>query len=207
MLKHTGQNILGNGGSHRRDRNFRFLSWKNLGAYGDAGAIVTNKSLAQKAKMIANHGRIAKYDHIMEGRNSRLDGLQAAILSVKLKFLESWLEHRIKISKLYLEGLRNTGDIILPTINKNRRHVFHLFVIRTKYREELRAHLTSKNIETGIHYPTALPKLEAYQYMKKANSNMIANKLDSELLSLPIGEHLSLEQIQEVIEEIDLFFK
>ena len=155
--------------------------------------------------MIANHGRIAKYDHIMEGRNSRLDGLQAAILSVKLKFLESWLEHRIKISKLYLEGLRNTGDIILPTINKNKRHVFHLFVIRTKYREALRAHLTSKNIETGIHYPTALPKLEAYQYMKKADSNMIANKLDSELLSLPIGEHLSLEQIQEVIEEIDLF--
>ena len=187
---------------------FSFYPGKNLGAYGDAGAIVTNnKSLAQKAKMIANHGRIAKYDHIIEGRNSRLDGLQAAILSVKLKFLESWLEHRIKISKLYLEGLRNTGDIILPTINKNRRHVFHLFVIRTKYREELRAHLTSKNIETGIHYPIALPKLEAYQYMKKADSNMIANKLDGELLSLPIGEHLSLEQIQEVIEEIDLFFK
>ena len=82
-----------------------------------------------------------------------------------------------------------------------------MFVIRTKYREELRAHLTSKNIETGIHYPIALPKLEAYQYMKKADSNMIANKLDGELLSLPIGEHLSLEQIQEVIEEIDLFFK
>ena len=126
---------------------------------------------------------------------------------MKLKFLESWLEHRIEISKLYLKGLKNVGDIVLPVIDKNTRHVFHLFVIRTKYREALRAHLTAKNIETGIHYPTALPKLEAYHYMNKADTDMIANKLDSELLSLPIGEHLSTEQIQEVIKEIDLFFK
>ena len=187
---------------------FSFYPGKNLGAYGDAGAIVTNdSSLAQRAKMIANHGRVAKYDHIMEGRNSRLDGLQAAILSVKLKHLDSWLEHRIQLSKAYLKGLKNIGDIVLPVINKDIRHVFHLFVIRTKYREALRAHLTAKNIETGIHYPIALPKLEAYHYMKQADAKMMANRLDNELLSLPIGEHLSREQVQEVISEIDQFFK
>ena len=171
---------------------FSFYPGKNLGAYGDAGAIVTaDAEIAQRCRMIANHGRIAKYDHQLEGRNSRLDGLQAAILEVKLRYLETWLDRRKAVAARYRAGLAGVGTVILPVQRPDVRHVYHLFVIRTQRRDALAAHLQARHIQTGIHYPIALPKLQAYRHLGMADAPMHANRLDSELLSLPMGEHLS----------------
>ncbi|GAA4279504.1 DegT/DnrJ/EryC1/StrS family aminotransferase [Aquimarina mytili] len=187
---------------------FSFYPGKNLGAYGDAGAIVTNdEELAIKCKMIANHGRIEKYNHVFEGRNSRLDNLQAAILNVKLNHLENWTNHRIKIADFYLEHLKDVPQIVLPKRSEWARQVYHLFVIRTNKREELKSYLSEQNIQTGIHYPIALPKLKAYDYLGKAEADFNANNTDKMLLSLPIGEHLSLEAVEIVVAAIKNFFK
>ena len=186
---------------------FSFYPGKNLGAYGDAGAITTNNDqLDQKARMIANHGRIEKYNHEFEGRNSRLDGIQAAILSVKLKHLESWINSRVSIANYYLENLIGVSGIILPKKESWAKQVYHLFVIRTKRRDELKKYLKENNIETGIHYPIALPKLKAYNYLSQANEDFFANKSDVELLSLPIGEHMDQNQSTLVIKMIKNFF-
>ena len=184
---------------------FSFYPGKNLGAYGDGGAIVTNDpALANKARMIANHGRLAKYDHEFEGRNSRLDGLQAAVLGVKLNYIEEWTEQRIRLADQYLVGLSQVAGIVLPKRADNVRQVYHLFVIRTDRRDELRTYLSDREIQTGIHYPTALPKLAAYHYLDKGNVSGHAWAQDSTLLSLPIGEHL--DSVTPVIEAVKDFF-
>ncbi len=186
---------------------FSFYPGKNLGAYGDGGAIVTNdEELAIKCKMIANHGRIEKYNHVFEGRNSRLDNLQAAILNVKLGHLEDWTNQRIKIADFYLENLKDVSEIVLPKRSEWARQVYHLFVIRTDRREELKAYLGEQNIQTGIHYPIALPKLKAYDYVGQAETDFNANNTDTLLLSLPIGEHLTLDDVKIVVEAIKNFF-
>jgi dTDP-4-amino-4,6-dideoxygalactose transaminase len=185
---------------------FSFYPGKNLGAYGDGGAIVTNDdALAKKCRMIANHGRIEKYNHEFEGRNSRLDNLQAAILNVKLKYLEDWTNHRIMIADFYLEHLKEVPQIVLPKRELWARQVYHLFVVRVKHREELQNFLKEKEIQTGVHYPIALPKLGAYKYLDQAQASFIANEYDSQLLSLPIGEHLSLDDALQVVETIKEF--
>lgn len=186
---------------------FSFYPGKNLGAYGDAGAIVTNNdNLAKKSRMIANHGRIEKYNHEFEGRNSRLDGLQAAILSVKLKYLNKWINLRIDIADYYLKNLRNINDIVLPKKEDWAKQVYHLFVIRTKKREKLIRYLNENNIQTGIHYPIALPKLKAYEYLNQFKENFFANRSDVELLSLPIGEHMEENEASFVIKKIKSFY-
>jgi dTDP-4-amino-4,6-dideoxygalactose transaminase len=184
---------LGDAGS------FSFYPGKNLGAYGDGGAIVTaNAALAERCRMIANHGRLAKYDHAIEGRNSRLDALQAAILKVKLNHLESWIERRNTVARVYLKQLDGVPGIALPVLPDNGRHAFHLFVIRTAYREALRRHLSERGIETGIHYPIALPKLAAYRYLGEPDLTMFANQADETLLSLPIGDHMTVADAERV---------
>lgn len=186
---------------------FSFYPGKNLGAYGDGGAIVTNnEALALKCRQIANHGRIAKYDHAFEGRNSRLDGLQAAILSVKLKYLDRWTSKRISIAERYLEGLAGVSGLVLPVRQNWAKQVYHLFVIRTDRRDELKSYLDSVGIETGVHYPKALPKLQAYSYLAAQDKNATYYLQDSMLLSLPIGEHLSFDQVDAVIKAINDFF-
>lgn len=186
--------------------SFSFYPGKNLGAYGDGGAIVTNDAaLAQRCRMIANHGRLQKYDHLFEGRNSRLDGLQAAILLAKLGHLDGWIEHRNRIARTYLEGLHGTPGIILPTLPEAGRHAFHLFVIRTERRDALQAYLAEREIQTGIHYPIALPKLRAYDYIGMADADIFANRTDSTLLSLPIGEHLDLDDARRVVDAVKSF--
>ncbi len=186
---------------------FSFYPGKNLGAYGDGGAIITNdEALAKQSRKIANHGRTAKYDHDFEGRNSRLDGLQSAILSVKLKHLDGWINHRNLIADHYRAGLKGMPDLVLPQTLPDRRHGYHLFVVRTSRRDELKAYLAEQGIETGIHYPIALPRLAAYAYLGQQEAPMFANQTDRMLLSLPIGEHLSLQQIDTVIEAIKTFF-
>jgi dTDP-4-amino-4,6-dideoxygalactose transaminase len=185
---------------------FSFYPGKNLGAYGDGGAITTNDAaLAKRCRMIANHGRTAKYDHQFEGRNSRLDGLQAAILRVKLRYLDGWVNHRNELAGLYLEGLKDIPSLILPAPVGNARHAFHLFVIRSESRDELAAYLDSKGIQTGVHYPIALPKLAAYAYLGQDKEDLCANRIDRTLLSLPIGEHLSSEDIKSVIAAVRSF--
>ena len=186
---------------------FSFYPGKNLGAYGDGGAITTNNlELSVQCRKIANHGRVAKYDHDFEGRNSRLDGLQAAILNVKLKYLDSWIDKRIQIADKYLLELDEVEDVILPVKQDWAKQAYHLFVIRTNRRDELKSYLSEKDIQTGIHYPISLPKLKAYQYTKQANDQMFANASDTSLLSLPIGEHLTDEDILYVTSAIKNFF-
>ncbi|MBY3202279.1 DegT/DnrJ/EryC1/StrS family aminotransferase [Rhizobium laguerreae] len=186
---------------------FSFYPGKNLGAYGDAGAIVTGDAdLAKRARMIANHGRVAKYDHDFEGRNSRLDGLQAAILCAKLPNLPAWTERRIAIADRYIAELSDVREIDLPRRANWAKQVYHLFVIRTDRRDELSAWLSEKGIETGVHYPVALPKLKAYDYLGQGQEALFVNRADKTLLSLPIGEHMSDPDVVAVSTAIRSFF-
>ncbi|MEO8064318.1 MAG: DegT/DnrJ/EryC1/StrS family aminotransferase [Pseudomonadota bacterium] len=183
--------------------SFSFYPGKNLGAYGDGGALVTNdEALAKRCRMIANHGRISKYDHEFEGRNSRLDGLQAAILDVKLQHLDKWVDARNAVAAAYRKGLAGLSRITLLGMLPAVRHAYHLFVIRVPERAALAAHLEADGIQTGIHYPIALPKLIAYSYLGQAHEPMVANKMDAELLSLPIGEHLAAADVARVCESV-----
>ncbi|MBL0727361.1 DegT/DnrJ/EryC1/StrS aminotransferase family protein [Piscinibacter sp. HJYY11] len=187
---------------------FSFYPGKNLGAYGDAGAITTQRAdLAQRCRMIANHGRLAKHEHEFEGRNSRLDGLQAAVLSAKLPHLGGWTEHRIAIADHYLRELAGVGDLVLPVRQPWARQVYHLFVVRTARRDALMKHLAEHGIETGRHYPVALPKLRAYRYLGEPDLRAFCNRIDATLLSLPIGEHMTLADAQAVVSAVRLFYR
>ncbi|MDZ4726905.1 MAG: DegT/DnrJ/EryC1/StrS family aminotransferase [Leptospira sp.] len=188
---------------------FSFYPGKNLGAYGDAGAVITDDELlAKRIRMYANHGRIAKYDHEIEGTNSRLDGLQAAVLSVKLKYIDSWNKARYNAAKKYNEYLTGEDNIILPNIPLEGSHVFHLYTIRTKVRTELQKYLANKGISTGVHYPIALPNLKAYQYLNHAPSDFPnASLLQNEILSLPIFPEITEEQLAYVSDSIRDFYR
>jgi dTDP-4-amino-4,6-dideoxygalactose transaminase len=167
---------------------FSFYPGKNLGAYGDAGAIVTNNDeFANQARMMANHGREAKYDHVFEGVNSRMDGIQGAILSVKLKYLTQWTHTRRKNAAYYDQLLKDVEGVVTPYVASNVKHVYHLYVIRTKKREELQQHLKANGIATGIHYPIALPNLTAYRYLGHEQGDFtVASTYQNEVLSLPV---------------------
>ncbi len=181
---------------------FSFFPGKNLGAYGDAGAIVTNDDeLARKARMFANHGRIEKYNHEFEGVNSRLDGLQAAILDVKLKYLDKWTDRRRTIAKMYDAGLK--GVVITPSVIPDVKHVYHLYVIRTKNRDIVKELLAEKGIATGIHYPIPLPFLKAYSYLGHKPADFpVAYSMKDEILSLPIHGDMTDEQVEYVISSL-----
>jgi dTDP-4-amino-4,6-dideoxygalactose transaminase len=187
---------------------FSFYPGKNLGAYGDGGAIVTSDDkIATKARMIANHGRIDKYNHEIEGVNSRLDGLQAAILSVKLKHLPSWTEARRAHAKKYSALLANT-DVVTPVELSGASGVYHLYVIRVaaEKRDELRTHLQNQGVSTGIHYPIALPNLLAYQYLGHGAQDFpVSTKASSEILSLPMFAELTDPEIAHVCESATTF--
>ncbi len=186
---------------------FSFYPGKNLGAYGDGGAITTDDGqLAQQCRMIANHGRIDKYDHRFEGRNSRLDNLQAAVLRVKLSRLDRWVDRRNAVARQYTQLLTGIPGLTLPAVAADCRHAFHLFVVRTDRRDDLAAHLKSLDIQTGIHYPIALPKLAAYKYLDQAKEPMFANRTDTTLLSLPMGEHLTDAEVATVAAAVRQFF-
>lgn len=187
---------------------FSFYPGKNLGAYGDGGAIVTNNdSLAKRTRMIANHGRIDKYDHEMEGVNSRLDGLQAAILNVKLRHLPEWNTARRRNAALYGRYLRDSG-VRTPQDNPDIESVYHLYVINVgeEKRDELRAALSDAGIASGIHYPIALPNLKAYEYLDHAPEDFpVSTRASAEILSLPMFPELTEEQIAEVADAVKAF--
>ena len=183
---------------------FSFYPGKNLGAYGDAGAIVTNNSeLAEKCRRIANHGRTKKYDHDLEGRNSRLDAIQAAVLLIKLKYLDIWISKRRKIAQVYNDLLPN--ELLLQNVPQNIEHAFHLFVIRTNDRDGLKVFLEKNQVQTGVHYPIALPDLQAYDYMRQKGKCVNATNNSAGILSLPIGEHLEPDDARHVCSLINAF--
>ena len=186
---------------------FSFYPGKNLGAYGDAGAIITNDSdLASFCRMFANHGRTDKYYHNFEGRNSRLDTMQAAILSVKLKYLDSWIDHRRYVAHMYIDKMIDICDITLPIAQDWAKHVYHLFVIQYDKRDELVKHLELKNISVGIHYPVALPNQPAFNYIYNNTYNhYFACKVSRLLVSLPMGEHIQKNEVDVVVESINDF--
>lgn len=187
---------------------FSFYPGKNLGAYGDAGAIATNdEALAKKSRMLANHGRIDKYDHEIEGYNSRLDGIQAAILSVKLEHLSVWTDKRREVAKKYSDALKSIPQLILPSMPAESRCVFHLYVVRCEERDALRDHLKKEGIETGIHYPIALPFLRAYAHFgHTAKDFPVAHRLQDEILSLPMYPELTDKEIECVVGAIKRFY-
>jgi len=181
---------------------FSFYPGKNLGAYGDGGAIVTNDGvLAEKVRMFANHGRIDKYDHKFEGMNSRLDGLQAAILDVKLRHLDDWTEKRRGVANIYDEGLG--GAFPAPRVLLGASHVYHLYVIQVEDRDSVRENLKNQSIETGVHYPMPLPFLEAYRrFGHKPEDFSVASGRAKKILSLPIYEGLTKEDQEYIIEAL-----
>ena len=187
---------------------FSFYPGKNLGAYGDGGAIVTdNADWAAKARVLANHGRSAKYDHHVEGLNSRLDGIQAAILNAKLPHLEGWTEARRANAYRYNALLKDAG-VITPTELPDVRAVYHLYVVRVpaERRDGLQESLKQAGIETGIHYPIALPYLNAYRGLGHTASDFPeALKASGEILSLPMFPELAHEQAEHVVSSIRAF--
>lgn len=189
--------------------SFSFYPGKNLGAYGDAGAIITNDDgLAMRARMYANHGALKKHHHEIEGINSRMDGIQAAILNVKLKHLDKWNLARHENALKYNVLLSGVSKVKTPRIRQNSSHIFHLYVIRTEDRDGLAHYLKSKQIDTGIHYPTALPFMPAYQYLGHKPADFpVAYEYQNEILSLPMYPELHDDEINHVVNSIKEFYE
>ncbi len=176
---------------------FSFYPGKNLGAYGDAGAIVTSDAaVAQKCRLIADHGQPAKYRHTLIGRNSRMDGIQAAILSVKLRYLDAWLSARRSVAARYNELLAGK-NVVLPRTPERSTHGFHLYVVRVKDRDAVIGKLTDAGVATGLHYPTAVPFLEAFEDRGYRPEDFpVAHSQMGEILSLPMYPELTDEMIE-----------
>ena len=187
---------------------FSFYPGKNLGALGDAGAITTNDAeLAQTLKALRNYGSHEKYKNLFVGVNSRLDEIQAAMLDVKLKHLDAEVKHRRTIAKMYLEGIKNR-ELSLPLTDTDAsqydQHVWHLFVVRSSNREALQQYLAENGVQTLIHYPIPPHKQQAYKEWKDL-SYPISEKIHDEVMSLPIGPTLSLEDVEKVIQLCNSF--
>jgi dTDP-4-amino-4,6-dideoxygalactose transaminase len=185
-----------------------FYPGKNLGALGDAGAITTNDSLLdKKARVLRNYGSEVKYHHEVIGFNMRLDECQAAVLSVKLKYLKEWTAQRQQIASWYKEALASVQHVILPFTNPLATHVYHLFVIRTTERDALQAHLTNDGIGTLIHYPIPPHLQKAYVDLGYHSGDFpIAEELANTSLSLPLWPGMSQQQVKEVSGSIQKFF-
>ena len=183
---------------------FSFYPGKNLGAYGEAGAVVTNDpELAEKIKILRDHGQSRKYCHKVIGWNGRMDGLQGAVLRVKLKYLPAWNESRRKNAGLYSSLLTDMDEITLPSEMDYARHVYHLYVIRTRRRDDLKSYLAERGIECGIHYPVPIHLQEAYRHFGIRNGTFpVAEKCAEEFLSLPMFPELTEEQIGYVAAEL-----
>ena len=179
---------------------FSFYPGKNLGAFGDGGAIVTNDDeFAKTVRMLANHGRLSKYEHLVEGVNSRLDTFQAAILLTKLKYLDEWTRQRQQRAILYSELLIGIPELTLPKTAMDRTHVYHLYVIQTARRDELLDYLQTQGIQVGIHYPIPLHLQPAMHYLGYREGDFpVSEKLGRECLSLPMFPELTSEQTDTV---------
>lgn len=203
LARYQGQMI----GSFGDLASYSFYPGKNLGAMGDAGAITTNDpDLARRMAMFARHGGINKGDHEIEGINSRLDGLQAAILSVKLPHLPEWTRKRQAVARRYDALFDAIPTVRRPAAHPEREHVYHLYVIRHEQREALATHLRAQDIQTTINYPVALPFLPCYARFKHQPEDFPnAHYNQSRILSLPIFPEMSEVQINRVAQAIAKF--
>lgn len=185
---------------------FSFFPTKNLGAFGDAGAIVTdNQEIADRVRMLRNYGSKVKYFNEIEGVNSRLDEIQAAILSVKLNHLGELTEDRIRIAERYLSTIKNS-KIILPQKLEKADHVYHLFVIQCAEREELQKYLLDRGIKTQIHYPIPPHLAECYSRLGYSNGDLpITEKYSNEILSLPLYNGMTNEEVDYVTRIVNAF--
>jgi dTDP-4-amino-4,6-dideoxygalactose transaminase len=188
---------------------FSFYPGKNLGAYGEGGMVVTDdERIAEKVRLLRDHGRKEKYEHIIEGFNYRMDTIQAAILRVKLRRLDEWNNTRRRLASIYNELLENVKGMITPKEADYAKHIYHLYVIRSKARDSLQKYLKSYGVSTGIHYPIPLHLQKAYQYLGyKEGDFPIVESYTKEALSLPIFPELEEEEIERVTQLIKEFNK
>lgn len=180
---------------------FSFYPGKNLGAFGDGGAITTNdEELVKKIRSLRNYGSSQKYVHDMIGYNSRLDSLQAAMLRVKLRYLDEWNARRVSVAERYQQLLAGT-ELVLPAVTAGFDSAYHLFVVRTPKRDVLQAELKNAGVETLIHYPIPPHMQRAYKTMQNL-ALPVAERFSAEVLSLPLGPHLSAESVEKVAQQI-----
>jgi dTDP-4-amino-4,6-dideoxygalactose transaminase len=186
---------------------FSFYPTKNLGAYGDAGAAVTNdEALAQKMGLLRNHGQTSKYEHALAGYCSRLDTVQAAVLRVKLRRLDEWNARRRQVADWYGQRLADL-PVVRPFVLDGVEHVYHLYVIQTEHRDALRAFLTERGIGTGMHYPVPLPLTGAYSHLGfRKGQFLVTERLAADILSLPMFAEMSESQVDEVAGGVRDFF-
>jgi len=179
---------------------FSFYPTKNLGGYGDGGIISTNNDLLyEKLIMIRNYGQSSRYLHDYDGLNSRLDEIQAAILRIKLKYLDEWNRKRRQIAQYYNENLKYAEPV---TDNHYGKHIYHLYPIKIENRERMQIHLDSNRIQSLIHYPKPINKQKAFHYQK--NENLInSEKFANEILSIPIHPNLNMKQIKKIVTSIN----
>lgn len=184
-----------------------FFPSKNLGCYGDGGMVVTNNDeIHEKVRMIASHGSKVRYVHETLGMNSRLDALQAAILNVKIKYIDEWNEKRAQFAKLYSEKLSSVPQVKTPTQKDYAKHIYHQYTIRVEKRDELQKYLASKNIPTAIHYPIPLHLQPAFKGFAGEGSLPEAEKAAKEVLSLPMHPDLLDEEIEYITNSIKEFY-
>jgi dTDP-4-amino-4,6-dideoxygalactose transaminase len=203
LAKYKGRTV----GSFGTAATFSFYPGKNLGAMGDAGAIVTQDAdLARRMAMFARHGGLTKGEHRIEGINSRLDGLQAAILSVKLRYLPAWTRARRERAAYYDQALAKIAGVEVPVQGADREHVYHLYAIRHERRDALAAHLKDEGIQSVINYPVALPFLPAYsRFSHVPNDFPHAYANQGRVLSLPLFPEMSTDQQDRVVDTVSRF--
>jgi dTDP-4-amino-4,6-dideoxygalactose transaminase len=203
LAQYKGQPV----GTFGAAATYSFYPGKNLGAFGDAGAVVTeDAALAEHMTMLARHGGLVKHKHLIEGINSRLDGMQAAILSAKLKHLKAWTKARQDAAAIYDAGLNQLDGVEVPRIAPDRTHVYHLYTIKHKKRDALAAYLGENGVQTAINYPTALPLLPAYaRFAHRPEQFPRASDDQGKILSLPMFAEITREQQDEVVRLIKNF--
>lgn len=182
---------------------FSFYPGKNLGAYGDAGAVITkHEDAAKKMRMLSDHGRLTKYTHETEGYNYRMDGIQAAILSVKLKHIDSWNDARRKVADFYKENLSGL-DIILPEESPDSKSVYHIYCIQVNDRDGFMSKMKGNDVPTGIHYPVPLHLQPAYEHMNIGKGSFpVTEAITEKIVSLPIFPFIAKSEMEQVVEAV-----
>ncbi|OHD13755.1 MAG: hypothetical protein A2086_13490 [Spirochaetes bacterium GWD1_27_9] len=200
LAEFDGQKV----GTFGNAATFSFFPGKNLGAYGDAGAVVSNSTdVIDVVRKLLDHGRSQKYLHELVGYNERMDGIQAGILLVKMKYIEEWTKKRIENAKIYNDLLKDNPAIIIPFSEDKARHVYHLYVIQVNNRQAVMDYLKNKGITTSIHYPVPLHLQQAFsKFGYKKGDFPVAEEVSQKILSLPMYPELNTEQIEFICDEI-----
>ena len=188
---------------------FSFYPGKNLGAYGEAGAVVTdNEKLAKKIRSLRDHGQHIKYYSDIIGWNGRMDGIQGAVLKVKMRYIEKWTKKRQWAASEYSKNLSDVNGLIIPRKKEKNKHVYHIYAVRVKDRDKLIEFLNNNDVNCGIHYPVPIHLQEAYKYLNlREGTYPIAEKCAKELVSLPIYPEITKSQIEYVLKKIKDYFR